>query len=132
MSDQPPEPPKEDVQRWTAGQVALVVFCAGLSIAVLLNWLGGRGTIEASLASAAGTVVFLCLAVGSGLVGWQKRRQEDWRTAVTAYRLAMWCLLLALALFARYYPAIIHEKERDAQEKLIHLGRIESEGEHEN
>jgi cytochrome bd-type quinol oxidase subunit 2 len=129
MSEQPPEPPEAEEQHWTAGQIALVVFCAGLVVAVVLNWLGRRGIIEESLAAAAGTVVFLCLAIGSGLVGWQKRRQEDWRTAATAYRLAVWCLVLALAVFARYYPAIIHEKERDAQEKLRHLGRIESEPE---
>ncbi len=132
MSEQPPEPPKEEPQRWTAGQVALVVFCAGLAVAVLLNWLGGRGFIEESHAAAAGTLVFLCLAIAAGLVGWQKRRQQDWRTAATAYRLAMWCLVLALALFARYYPAVINEKERDAQEKLRHLGHIDSVPEQEN
>jgi hypothetical protein len=132
MSEQPPEPPKVEEQRWTAGQLALMVFCAGLTVAVLLNWLGRRGSIEESLASAVGTVVFVCLAIGAGLVGWQKRRQDDWRTATTVYRLAMWCLVLALALFARYYPAIIHEKEKDAQEKLRHLGRIEREPESGN
>jgi hypothetical protein len=118
MSEQPPEPPKAETQGWTAGQVALVVFCAGLTIAVLLSLMGGR-IIEESLAAGMGTVVFLCLAIAAGLVGRQKRREENLPTATTSYRLAVWCLVLAMALSAKYHSIMIRETREQAVDKFL-------------
>ena len=126
MSDTSAEPgPPAAPPGWTPGQVALVVFAGALAATVAVRWLSWWRVLPESFGIVVIGALLVCVAVGAGLVGREQRRKEKWRAAVTAYRLAVWCLALALFFAAQYHPAVIREKEREAGELMKAKGLIE-------
>jgi hypothetical protein len=106
MQEQPPG-------RWAPGQVALVAAAVVLAVVVGATLLGQAGVLPESMAAAlAGFFLGVCGLV-AGLIGADQRRKERWPGSATAYRVAMWCFLLASIHALKFHVAADREAEEE-------------------
>jgi hypothetical protein len=85
---------------WTPKQVIVAIVLLIFSTAVILC------AVERIVprSTAIGTVMALLTGIGvlAGMVGAFHRKAGEWKLALIAYRVAFWCLLLAVVLVPSY------------------------------
>jgi hypothetical protein len=106
------ESPPQPTSRWTPFQAALVAAVVILAAVVVTTLLGQAGVLSGSDAASLNAVFLATCGLVAGVIGAGQRRQERWPGAATAYRVAMWCFVLA-ALHAVKYQVASESEAKD-------------------
>jgi DMSO/TMAO reductase YedYZ heme-binding membrane subunit len=109
----PAESPPPPTSRWTASQAALVAAVVILVVVVVMTLLGQAGVLPQSDAASLNAVFLATCGLVAGVIGAGQRRQERWPGAATAYRVAMWCFVLAALHAVKYHVAAEGEAKED-------------------
>src|SRR5205085_8707591 len=89
--------------RWTPGQRALVAAVVILAVQVVTTLRGRGDALPRSTAAALNASFVAVCGLVAGLVGAGERWKQRWPGSAVAYRLAMWCFVLAAVHVIAYH-----------------------------
>jgi hypothetical protein len=107
---------------WTPKQVIVAIALIIFSTAVVLSSL--EGTLFRSTVTATLMCLFTGLGVMAGMVAAYHRKAGQLKLALIAYRVAFWCLLLAVVQVPNYHYAREAEEFRERWKKENATERI--------
>jgi len=109
----PAELSPQPTRRWTPSQAALVAAVIILVVVVVTTLLGQAGVLRESDTASLNAVFLATCGLVAGVIGAGQRRQQRWPGAATAYRVAMWCFVLAALHAVKYHVAAEGEARED-------------------